>query len=203
MQKIKPLLILMMLLMLVVFDSKHHFDAEMVSAKLKHNSAQRHWSLFYPQNHVYYSSSFRYELDFEAINNLVEPGYVVISDVATSYYAAASLPLYVRNIHLHQGLGRAPGWYQFLSSRVLCYIEHQENYDKASKFFKKDIETARDKSIGQLRYIIVNTDRLNRNLKTDCLAFRSKHIVEHLSKIAKLKYDGEFLKLFEFNAAES
>jgi len=41
-----------LVLSLIVYDSKFHFDKERILIKRKHNSGQRHWNLFYGQNDI-------------------------------------------------------------------------------------------------------------------------------------------------------
>lgn len=179
--------IILIALVLLVYDSKFHFDADIVERKEQSYSAQRNWNLNYVQDNVYRGSSFRYQRDFNNIYMLIEPNSVLLSDLATSYFAAAILPVYVVNIHRHQGRNLRQETVTFLNNRFLCYLEFEENRQKVSKFLRKNNE---------IDYFLINKDRVNENRERDCLAFRSDTLIEQLSKFSDLLWEGEFLNLY-------
>ena len=178
------------LLALVAHDSLFHFDAEYVELKQKHYSAQRNWSIHYDQEYVYRDSPVRYQADFLAIHQIIKPESVLVSDLATSYFAAAQLPVYVVNVHRHQGQAVPHAWRSFLKSRTLCYMEFEENRDKVSVFFA---------SSHRPDYVLVNKDGVNKHRKKDCLAFRSQILIKELPRYAKLVWEGEFLNLYSLS----
>ena len=180
-------LVFVSLLGLVAIDSAFHFDQQKVQIKTKHYSAQRNWSLFYGQSYVFNDSSTRYKSDFVEIKRIVKPDSIVLSDLASSYYVAAHLPVYVVNLHRHQGSSTPSAWKQFLATRVFCYIEFEENRVKLEGFLKLN---------QKFDYVLVNKDRVNSNRKRDCLAFRSKTIIKELPRFANLVFEGEFLNLY-------
>ena len=180
-------LALVLILSVVAFDSTIHFNAQRVDIKFKHYSAQRNWSLFYGQEYVFKDSSIRYESDFKEIARLVNPNTTLLSDLATSYYAAAQLSVFVVNLHRHQGQSTPLAWKQFISGRAACYLEFEENQTKFSVFVKSN---------NDFNYLLVNKDRVNSNRKRDCLAFRSNTLIEKLPDFADLIFEGEFLNLY-------
>jgi len=93
---------LLSLIALVAYDSKQHFDANLISLKREHRSAQRDWNIFYGQNYVFYDSAMRYEQDLSAINDIIQSGAVALSDLASSYYLSTYLPMYVKRVHKHK-----------------------------------------------------------------------------------------------------
>lgn len=183
----------------VINDSKHHFDAELVALKRKHRSPQNDWSVFYGQRFVYYSTSMRYERDFLAIANLVRPHSLVISDLATSYYSAAYLPVYVRNVHRHQGRDKSVAWRRILDSRQHCYLQRPENVSSFVDFVRAENRVAAKAETPVIRYVLVNNDLLNNNPRYDCFWNGRQAAIENLEAISTKLYVGEYLILYEFN----
>jgi hypothetical protein len=186
-------------LVLLAYDASPHFDKGLIQLKRQNNSAQRHWSLFYGQRFVFYEGPFRYQDDINQIRDLIEPGHIVLSDLATSYYAAASLPLYVRNVHRHQGRTQSSSWRKLLDQRTACNL-HQQDVFVAFKAFI-DVEQRNSVSHGQpqFKYVLVNKDSNNKNLRLDCLWHRRALLMKHIAPVSKLKYEGEFLNLYEIS----
>ena len=189
-QKILIGIVLIGLIALVLRDSLFHFDADYVKVKQKHYSAQRNWSIYYGQDYVYKDSPIRYQTDFAAMYPLIQPKSVLVSDLATSYYAAAQLPVYVVNLHRHQGKNVPHAWRSFLKGRTLCYMEFEENRQKVTAFFKTKHKPD---------YVLVNKDGVNKHRQRDCLAFRSHTLIKELPRYAKLLWEGEFLNLYALN----
>jgi len=181
----------------IIFDARYHFDNEWMQAKIQHNSAQKNWHIFYSQEYVYRNSSLRYEVDFEQIKAIIEPEFVLISDMATSYYAATYLPVYIKNIHRHQGRANSPRWHAWLASNDHCYLELPDLLQRSREFFTSQRKLARARGEPELRYIIINKDRDNRLLRTDCFSVRSETLRSAVKHLAELKYDGQFLALYE------
>lgn len=175
---------------LTVWESKFHFNRESVTIKRQHNSGQRHWNLFFPQRIVYVDSSMRFLQDFAAMTKLVEPGSVVFSDKATSYFAAAEIPVYAVNIHSHQGRWRRPTWQRFIDDRYFCYQEFAENRVKSMDFLKRNTE---------VDYVIVNRSGKSRHRKRDCMAFRSHTLNQYVPNYSTRVYSGEYLDLYRID----
>ena len=191
------LLPLSVLSVLVIFDARYHFDGEHMELKQRHQSPQRNWSIHYGQSHVYQNSSLRYEQDFNNIKALIEPGFVLLSDLATSYYAAVYLSVYVKNIHRHHGRAISSGWSQWLDSRDHCYLDNAASLQRTQEFIARQKTLARKGGDPVFRYIIINTDRSNRHLRTDCFSARGAGLLEPIKAIADLKYAGDYLHLYE------
>ena len=181
---------LLAVIALVVHDGSFHFDRERVAAKQKHRSDQRNWSMHYPQINVFNHSSMRYLNDFGNMSDLIEPGAVVLSDLATSYFAAAELPVYAVNVHRHQGRWQRRAWARFLDGRYFCYLEFEENRAEVHEHLRKHPE---------LKYVIVNRDGVTWHRTQDCMAHRSRVLADELPKFATLVFEGEFLDLYEIH----
>jgi hypothetical protein len=166
-------------------------------AKQSVQSSQRNWSAYYGQNHVYDSSSFKYENDFLKISKIVKPGTVLFSDLATSYYAAGYLPVYVKNTHRHQGRNRHREWKKFLDDRRYCYLGHEDALRSVRKFVKQQKRQANSMKQPELKYILVNRDSSNQNLRNDCFSMRHKSISKKLPQLSKVVYQGQYLDLYE------
>ena len=194
--KISLAMLLVLILATVVYDSRYHFDSALVEAKKKHQSAQRNWSVFYSQREVYEHSPLRYVEDIHAISELIDPQTTVLSDLATSYYLAATLPVYVPNIHRHQGRYQRPIWAKFIDKRYACYTEIEENSKNYVSFISNQKRKKNQADHLMVRYFIVNSDKINHNLRRDCLAFRARYIEEQLMLYGQKLYQGEYLTLF-------
>ena len=183
-----------LVLSLIVYDSKLHFDKERILIKRKHNSGQRHWNLFYGQNFVFYDSAMRYQHDLTEIKKLIEPSSVVLSDLATSYYLAGSTGAYVRNVHQHQGRNTSYRFSQFLNAETFCYLNTDEHLNDVIDFLK--IEFSNRSSVPTFRYIALNNDSKNKNVRSDCI-FHRRNVIEGAIKAFSSKvYSGDFLDLY-------
>ncbi|MBL4671679.1 MAG: hypothetical protein JKX81_05425 [Arenicella sp.] len=186
-------------LALLVYDARPHFDKDLIQLKRENNSAQRNWSLFFGQRFVFYEGPFRYEDDMNRIRDLIEPGRIVLSDLATSYYAAASLPVYVRNVHRHQGREYSSSWRKLLNRRTACNLHQQDVFLAFNKFIDVEQRNSASREQPQFKYVLVNKDSNNKNLRLDCLWHRRALLMENIVRVSKLKYEGEFLNLYEIN----
>ncbi|MEM7359269.1 MAG: hypothetical protein AAF431_09240 [Pseudomonadota bacterium] len=195
MTKLSTIAGLISLLLLILFDARYHFDKEFVEVKQQHFSDQRIWSIFYKQNEVYEHGALTYLEDFAAISLIIEDHSTVLSDLATSYYASVLLPrVKIPNIHRHHGSLRRPSWSAFVKKRYACYIEHPENLQRLQDFKEQQRSVS---SLLGFDYILLNSDSVNRNLKSDCLAQRSKKIAENLPLVADLVFTGKYLSLWK------
>ena len=181
-------LLVVAILVVIVKDSQFRFDADLVKLKHQNYSAQRHWSWRLGQLPVYRDSSLKYEGDFRQLRSLVGRDSFLLSDIATSYFVSSYLPVFVPNVHRHQGRWMHHEIINFLEKRTICYMEFAENKSKVADFFAKN---------KTLDYILINKDRTNTNRKRDCLAFRSHTLIEHLPSFASLVFEGEYLNLYE------
>ena len=182
---------------LLVFDSRYHFDDDLITLKRQHQSDQQNWSTFYPQENVYYGSSFRYQNDFARIAEILVPDKTLYSDLGTSYYAAASLPVNVVNVHHHQGRGAQYHWRQFLDARYACYLEFEENREKLRNFIADQKKSIDPESRHSFDYVLLNKDTDNAVLRTDCFSHRQHILQIELPKLLNPLYTGEFLNLYQ------
>lgn len=185
------------ILVLLIKDSSFHFNAASLRAKREHHSAQRHWNIWFKPEFVYYDSPLRYQTDLRNIADIVEPGSIVLSDRATSYYAAATLPAYVLNVHKHHRSVRAERLVRVLSRGEFCYLEDKFHRKAALSFLQKDSRQAQQKNWPQIKYILLNKDKQNIMLRNDCLALRSEQHEVSIPKIGELLYEGTFLNLYK------
>ncbi|MBM9602695.1 hypothetical protein [Desulfopila inferna] len=189
-------IVLVFCLVLIGKEVKFHFQKERITEKLQHFSAVRHWSIHFGPQYVYYNSSLRYESDFKHIRKHVEPKSALLSDLATSYYAAAALPVYIRNTHRHHGLKRFAGLQGFLQKGHLCYLNDPYHSMKLLAYLEQDALLARKNGWPALKYIIINKDKKNKVLYRDCIATNSRNIIENISSIASIIYEGKYLNLY-------
>jgi len=187
------------ILMVVVNDARYHFDKDLVVTKRKHRSPQRDWSAFYGQNFVYYDASMRYEKDFSGISHLVDSRSIIFSDLATSYYSAAYLPVYVRNVHRHHGTTIPKNWPRLLDGRKHCYLHIPENIEEFEEFVRSENRFSKQANAPMLKYVLVNNDEFNRNPRFDCFWNGRKAAIDSLEKIATKLYAGEYLILYELD----
>jgi hypothetical protein len=191
-KRLASLISLLILLGLVVFDSSQHFDSELVELKRQHHSAQRNWNLFFGQRNVFNNSSLRYRNSFKEMALVVEPNSLIVSDLPSSYYSAAHLPVYVRNVHPHHGFNRSWEWRRVLGENILCYIDADGYLEKFEKSYRSS-KITNIGSKGRSVYILLNKDTLNGNLRKDCIARRAVQIGQGVAKISEIVYsDGLF-----------
>lgn len=196
-RKVISALFLLMLFSVVVYDSRYHFDSDLIHLKRQHKSAQKNWNVFYDQRYVYADSGFRYESDFNAIAKLITPGRVFLSDISTSYYASTYLPAYVKNIHRHHGRHDGNGIHSFLNTRQACYLQDSNNVKATVLFFKDHNTLMRKRGLPELQYILVNRDVKNLNLRQDCLWTAKERLIKFVGELAELKFEGDYLNLYE------
>lgn len=198
-QRVMVAFALLGLLGLVAYDSRQHFDADLITLKRAHRSAQRDWNLFYGQNYVYNDSSIRYENDLSAMSSMVNQGAIALSDLATSYYLSAYSGLYVKRVHRHQGAPQSGDWFTLFKERTACYLHLEGNFEKLIAAITKLNRRSNKYKLPLFRYVVVNKDATNLNARYDCI-WRGRHaMMEKLPSIANLVYEGTYLNLYEFN----
>jgi len=185
----------MLVLSLIIFDSKRFFSKELVILKLRHQSGQHDWNIHFPQSIVYQNSPFRYQSDFRGLKEVVELGSIVISDLATSYYAAATLPVYIRNSQPHQGRRNFKAWASLFDKLDFCYLDNPQRMEKAVGVIRQEVIHNPERPV----YFLLNKDGLNKNNHLDCMANRSEYIELEILKFTKKVYVGEHLDLFQVN----
>lgn len=183
---------------IMVFDSRIHFSIDLLEAKKEVQSPQRHWNLFYTQQHVYNDASFRYLEDFAKLNERMIPGQLMLADRASSYYSAAELPVFVPNIHAHHKRSALPAWKLFLDSRHACNLGQAGRFLKFQEFivrWQRGVEGSRM----PFTYVLVNKDQINSNLRLDCLSQTRRAMIRQLASIASIEFDGDYLRLYKLN----
>lgn len=196
-------LIFVAVLALLLYDSRSHFSEKNVQLKRQNSSAQRNWNIFYGQRFVYYDGVFRYQRDLDQISNLIEPGQVAFSDLATSYYAAASLPVFVRNVQRHHGRWQSPAWLKMLDNNVACNLHIEDSFVAFKEFLAEDRKASETENQPKFRYVLVNKDVNNKNVRLDCLSNRREMFMQNITRLATLKYSGDFINLYEIENASS
>lgn len=181
---------------LIAYESRNHFNKELIPLKRQHNSAQQNWNVFYGQRFAYYDGMFRYQEDLAQIKTLFEPGNIVLSDLATSYYVAASLPAYVRNVHRHQGRTQSSSWKALLDDRLACYLDQEDFSLTFKEFVYEDRKLSDAKGQPKFNYIIVNKDLYNKNARQDCLWNRRSVVMDNIADFTKLVFEGKYLNLY-------
>ncbi len=199
--KSKPLLLLLNcsilagLAALIIIDSKPHFDRELVELKKKHHSAQRNWNVYFGQHNVYQSGGIKHENDFNALSKVLSPGSAVFTDLATSYYMRASLPVFVKNVHLHHGRYKTGRWHDFIGKGIGCYMDVQENLNKFKSLLQSDENT--NSIHPKVRYIAINKTQGNINFSRDCLSQRRGPMISIIDQLGKVIYDGKTVVVYE------
>lgn len=192
-------LVLFLLAAIIVTDGLFHFNPEVVEAKRKNASPQRHWGIGDMQRYIYRDSSIRYQEDFARMAKAIEPGYAILSDLPTSYYAAAELPVYVINLHRHHDARRAGARKFYRAMLNLCYLEDAYHRQAFQQFLRQDRKKAIANGWPPLRYVLLNKDKGNSLLHDQCIAMRSDQLEVTLLKIGQLLYEGEHLNLYRLN----
>lgn len=194
--RLSMLVVLCLIALMIFTDASPHFDRGLIGKKRSVWSAQRNWNLFLDQDYIYRDTSIRYEQDLKEISKLSSINEVAFTDLATSYYLAANTPLAVKNIHPHQGRNADRVWRQLLRNRDLCFLDDPDRLAKVKALLLADPPS---KLRQRFKYIVVNTDSLNYNLKRDCFSQRSVQLQTAIEGIASLVFDGEYLKLYQIH----
>jgi hypothetical protein len=190
-------------LALLAHESRHHFDPRLIQLKRQDNSAQANWNLFYGQRFVYYDSSFRYQADMDQIIELIRPGRVLLSDLATSYYAAASLPVYVKNVQRHHGRWQSLQWRNLFEDELACNLHDEEISLAFKEFVYADRSFSETKGLPKFEYLLLNKDQHNKNVRLDCIWNSRAAFAASLEKFSTLIYEGEYLSLYKVNESLS
>ena len=193
---------LLFLVGVVIRDSLFHFQKERIVEKRQHRSPIRHWSLFYSPKFVLEDSPIRYGSDFKSISGLVEPGYLLISDKATSYYAAAFLPLFIRNVHSHHASGGERPFVDKLQRGHFCYMQDPYHREEVVKYLEWERSNSTSQKTPEVRYFLLNKDRVNSQLRWDCMSVGRSGLIDSLGSISKLLYSGDYLNLYQFKSFE-
>ncbi|MFT4636628.1 MAG: hypothetical protein ACI9OI_002431 [Chitinophagales bacterium] len=190
---------ILLIALMVGYDSRPHFDQSLIQVKRDNGSAQRNWNLFYGQRFVYYDSSFRYHADLRSIKALIEPKQLILSDLATSYYAAAILPNYVPNVHRHHGRYQSFPWSEMLANRVACNLHQEGGLNDFRKFIARQTLQSQKYKRPKFSYVLINKDLNNRNVRLDCLWQRRIMLIENIDTLASMVFDGEYLQLYKLD----
>lgn len=186
----------------IIKDSSFHFNKERMMKKRMHNSALRHWNFFARPSEILNHSSLKYEKELADIGKLVEPGKALLSDRATSYYASATLPIYVINVHRHHGLSHLPGAKRIIHRGHLCYLNDLSHRQKFLHYLERQNISSKRTGLPSLRYVLINSDKDNLNLRGDCISVRSGKIMKSMDSISEKIYEGEFLNLYELTEVQ-
>jgi hypothetical protein len=183
------------LVFVVSFDMAYRvgiFDRP-VFARLFSNDVY-HWRLTRNATDNFLHSSMPYVEDLRRIRRRISAEQFFLSDLATSYYVAAALPLYATNVHPHHSR-----WYKYYRDvlRALC----NQNPDKGeSSAFDLLIEKAQASVAHDglpVRYVFVNKDQYNKNVRVNCLTRNVKAVERRLRDFSKNIYTGEYIDVFE------
>ena len=136
-------------------------------------------------------SSLPYSEDIKVIKRITEPGSLILSDLATSYYLAAETDLYVANVHQHHHQSAS-----MAKKAVTLICEYGANKPQAYIRFitaKKNIESTMGRD---LKYLVINKDSGNVNVIRNCLA--RKNVINKLQNSLNLSqlYNGDYLELY-------
>jgi hypothetical protein len=186
---------------IIVYDSSPHFDESLIQLKRDHRSAQRNWNIFYGQRFVYYDSDFRLQTDLAEIAKFIEPDSLALADLATSYYAASELPVYVRNVHQHHGRAKSNRWAQMLNSRSACYLGSPEQFSQFQDFIAEQRAILKKEQRLPFRYVLINKDARNLNLRYDCLWNGRDGLLANIERLAELRFEGEYLNIYELKGS--
>lgn len=198
-KKVAGVILMVCVLGLIAFDAKPHFSAELIQAKRNNQSPQRNWNVFYDQRYVWADSSLRYASDMAQIAQQVEPESVIFSDRATSYYLAAQLPVYVRNVQRHQGASDYGAWYRIIRAKHFCYLDQAASKQQVRRFLQTLASGADVARQQRLDYIVINKDPSNRTIRYSCMWNRRQAILDNIEDFAQLEFSGEYLNLYSFS----
>ena len=187
---------LLLIVLIILPDALFHFgvlDRPVFSVK---STPLYYWRVNKSSKDNLFHSSIRYYADFEKIKDLVIPDSYFLSDVATTYYVSAALPLYGVNVHRH---------HQYNVVKIsrkdvghFCDENAEESRKLVERYLRKKAESHNKRGLAPLRYIFLNKDKQNRHVASSCLARRHELIKANLDSILMPVYQGEFIDVYEF-----
>jgi|TARA_Y100000294_G_scaffold177722_1_gene204443 hypothetical protein len=145
------------------------------------------WTIDRSATENYKNSSVRYYGDFSKIRSLIIPGSFFISDVATSYYISAALPLFPTIVHPHHSIGEER-YVEFLS--VLC--SHSVGNDLVNKYSV----ILEEKVYPLPKYVIVIKDSENRNVNKHCTNLNHQVLLNNIELVANPLFKGKFTSVY-------
>ena len=190
--KVGRLIGISMVMAVIVTDSTRFFSRDLVYLKLRHQSGQHNWNIHFPQSIVYQNSPFRYKNDFNQLKKTVVQDSLLISDFATSYYAAAILPVYIRNTQPYQGRLRSRNWASSFDKMDFCYLDNPKRMKRVMQAIREEFVRYPERLI----YFLLNNDGVNKNNDIDCMANRSEYTAKGIDEFTTIAYTGEYLDLY-------
>lgn len=184
------------MVIVIVLDVLFHFGIISKPVFSLYDSPLYHWQLGKPMSHNFVHSSLRYYDDFKAIENLIVPDSYFLSDVATSYYVSAALPLYAVNVLPHHRKSMIPIKKKVL--RDLCDENKEPSLEVIELHLRQKAGLHKRKGLPPMRYLFLNTDKKNRHVASRCLARRHELIRATLDPILTPVHRGEFIDVYEF-----
>ena len=185
------------------FEAKFHFDKNLVDKKKEIFSAQKDWSLYFDQSNVFRNGGLKHDSEFAELSNLLEPNSSMITDLATSYYAAAGLPVYVKNVHRHHGRYKTREWEKLIAHRIICYLDAPEYQDQFLEVIDKEETTAKTENLPPVRYIAINRTHYNDNFKRGCMSQRRRGLLSVINELGTLVYDGQTISVYRLSTASA
>jgi len=174
-----------------------HLNPKVISDKKHSGSAQKNWNIYYHRKNVINDGTFRYEHSFKSIEKIIEPNSYIYADLSTSYYSATYLPVFVKNIHDHQG-SNAFRNFKKLENDKQCYSDNKEWNKKLDKYLELSRTRLNSKPISNKRYLLVNHDKLNSQLNRSCF-LRSLDIrAQSNNALARKLYSDNLFTLYQF-----
>ena len=151
------------------------------------------WTIDRSATENYKNSSLKYYGDFSKIRSLTVPGSYFISDVATSNYVSAALPLFPTIVQRHHTT-RDERYEEFLSA--LC--SQSDGNDLVNKY-RVILE---EKSYPLPKYIIVINDSENRNLNNHCTNRNHQVLLDNIGLVALPLFKGQFASVYSLKKSD-
>jgi len=158
---------------------------------------QYNWSLDRTMSENLRNATVAYRDDIAKMRGSLDPGAMFLSDRATNYYLGAYLPIYGVNPNPHHQLYYNEGYSPFIDSGFVWSLCDSDNVSRLGDLITKKNETLKRFQWRPLKYIIFNTDDINRNVRGNCLTRNMKAIVAAIGDKMNLIYKGKYLIVYE------
>jgi len=173
-----------------------HLNPKVIADKIQSGSAQKNWNIHYHRKNVINNGPLRYESSLKSIEAVVEPNSFVYADLSTSYYAAAYLPVLIKNIHSHHDL-LAFRHFKKLKNDRDCYSNTKKWNKNLNEYLNFSRSRFNPKPLSNNRYLLVNHDKLNSQLNRSCF-LRSLDILAQSNKnFAEKLYSDSLFTLYQ------
>ncbi len=161
-----------------------------------------HWRIDRSPADNYQNSSLRYYDDFDKLANILPADSLVLADRVTGYYLTAALPVFSANPSPHHRIATMRAELTNVSDEfveALCGREEGLGGQTPREYLERKRRYHRKYGWPELRYVVVNKDDVNRNVRLHCLSRHGDVVARQIAGFSRKIFEGEFLDVYEID----